>query len=79
MDKKVINFFAHSVVSVIIVCIAVFVCLTIFMGSKTEESIQEVSNTYMAEVNQQIQQKFRAIIGLRLEQEWNMEKSCWKN
>ena len=68
MDKKVINFFAHSVVSVIIVCIAVFVCLTIFMGSKTEESIQEVSNTYMAEVNQQIQQKFRAIIGLRLEQ-----------
>ncbi len=68
MDKKVINFFARSVISVIIICIAVFVCLTIFMGSKTEESIQEVSNTYMAEVNQQIQQKFRSIIGLRLEQ-----------
>lgn len=68
MDKKVINFFAHSVMSVIIVCIAVFVWLTIFMARKTEESIQEVSNTYMAEVNQQIQQKFRAIISLRLEQ-----------
>lgn len=68
MDKKVINFFARSVVSVIIICVAVFVWLTIFMGSKTEESIREVSNTYMAEVNQQIQQKFRAVISLRLEQ-----------
>ena len=68
MDKKVINFFARSVSSVIIICIAVFVWLTIFMSSKTEESIREVSNTYMAEVNQQIQQKFRAVISLRLEQ-----------
>lgn len=68
MDKKVVDFFKRSVISVVIICIAVFAWLTIFMNYKTEESIQEVSNTYMAEVNRQVQQKFRAIINLRLEQ-----------
>ena len=36
--------------------------------SQTEQSIEEISNIYMSEMNQQIQQKFRSIIRLRLDQ-----------
>ncbi len=68
MEKKVISFFARSVAIVIVVCLAVFLWLTIFMSRKTESSIQEISNLYMAEMNRQIQQKFGSIIDLRLEQ-----------
>ena len=68
MEKKVIRFFTRSVAIVIVVCLAVFLWLTIFMSRKTESSIQEISNLYMAEMNRQIQQKFGSIIDLRLEQ-----------
>lgn len=68
MEKKVIKFFGRSVAIVIVVCVAVFIWLTMIMSTKTEDSIQEISNMYMAEMNTQIQQKFRSIISLRLEQ-----------
>ena len=68
MDKKVIRFFRRSIISVILICIAVFFSLTVFMAHKTEQSIEEISNIYMSEMNQQIQQKFRSIIRLRLDQ-----------
>lgn len=68
MDKKVIGFFRRSVISVIIICIAVFFWLTIFMSYRTDQTVEEISNIYMSEMNQQIQQKFRSIIRLRLEQ-----------
>lgn len=38
------------------------------MSYKTEASITEITDIYMAEVSRQIQQKFQSIIGLRLEQ-----------
>ncbi len=68
MEKKVIKFFGRSVAIVIVVCVVVFIWLTMIMSTKTEDSIQEISNMYMAEMNTQIQQKFRSIISLRLEQ-----------
>ncbi len=68
MDKKTIRFFQWSVVSVFIVCIAVFISLTIFMGQKTERAIKNTTDIYMSEMNQQIRQKFTSIINLRLEQ-----------
>lgn len=68
MDKKVIRFFRRSIISVILICIAVFFSLMVFMAHKTEQSIEEISNIYMSEMNQQIQQKFRSIIRLRLDQ-----------
>jgi len=37
-----------------------------FMTSKTEDTIAEVSNIYMSEINNQIQQKFSSILQLRL-------------
>ncbi len=68
MEKNVIRFFRRSVICTIAVCVAVFIWLTIFMSYKTEQSIEEISNIYMEEMNHQIQQKFRSIISLRLEQ-----------
>lgn len=68
MDKKTINFFRGSITSVIVVSIAVFIALTLFMSVKTEESVQEISHSYMSEMSVQVQQKFQSIVELRLDQ-----------
>lgn len=68
MDKKTINFFRGSIISVVIVSIGVFIALTLFMSVKTEESVTEISHTYMSEMSLQVQQKFQSIIDLRLAQ-----------
>ncbi|MDE7339071.1 MAG: response regulator [Lachnospiraceae bacterium] len=68
MDKRTINFFRSSIISVVIVSIGVFIALTLFMSVKTEESVTEISHTYMSEMSLQVQQKFQSIIDLRLSQ-----------
>lgn len=77
MDKKTINFFRGSIISVIIVSIAVFIALTLFMSVKTEESVEEISSSYMSEMSIQVQQKFQSIIELRLSQVSGIIKSTW--
>lgn len=68
MVKNVSKFFIRSVVSIILICVLIFAFLTIFMAYKTEQSIGEISDIYMSEMNHQIQQKFHSIIALRIEQ-----------
>lgn len=68
MDKKVIKLFRRSIIGVFIICIAVFGCMTLIMSYNTEESIEKISNVYMSEMNQQIQQKFQTVTSLQLEQ-----------
>lgn len=68
MEKKTRKLLVWSFFGVIIVCIAVFVWLTVYMSRKTKESVTEVSKIYVSELNKQIQQKFQSIINLRLEQ-----------
>lgn len=68
MDKKIKNFLRYSFIGVIAVCIVVFTCLTMVMSKKTEESIVEISDIYLSEMNIQLRQKFSSIIQLRLEQ-----------
>ncbi len=68
MDKRTLQFFRQSVISVFIVCISVFICLTIFMRWRTERAIKDTTGIYMSEMHQQIRQKFTSIIHLRLEQ-----------
>lgn len=68
VNQKVDKFFKRSISVMIIMCILVFVWLTIFMSRKTEQSAAEISEIYMSEVNKQIQQKFSSIIALRMEQ-----------
>ena len=68
MDKRAVKFIKGSFFCAIAVCVAVLVWMTVFMAGKTRESIVEVSDIYMSEMNEQIQQKFWSIITLRLEQ-----------
>jgi len=68
MDKKTKRFFMRSVISIFLLCIAVFIWLTIYMGRKTEHAIRNTTSIYMSEMSQQIQEKFTAVIDLRLQQ-----------
>ncbi len=68
MDKKIIRFLCLSFFSVMIICIVVFFTLSVFMSNNTEKSIEKISQIYMSEVSEQIQQKFDSIINLRMAQ-----------
>ncbi len=52
----------------VIVCIAIFAVLTVFMSLRTRDSVNEISDIYMSEINGQIQQKFHAITDIRIGQ-----------
>lgn len=68
MDHKIKSFLTRSFLSIIAICIVVFVWMAVFMSYKTKDSIAEVSEIYMSETNIQLRQKFTSIVGLRLEQ-----------
>ncbi len=68
MDKKIIRFLRLSFAVMVIVCIAIFAMLTVFMSLKTRDSVNEISDIYMSEINGQIQQKFHAITDIRIGQ-----------
>jgi len=67
-DKKIKNFFAVSVVSVLIVCTVVFSWTILYMQKQTDNSVEDISEIYMEEVSFQIQQKFSSITDLQLDQ-----------
>lgn len=68
MDKRIKRMLWCSFVGGAIICVVVFVWLMTFMKNKTENTINDVSEIYMTEINVQLQEKFTSIIGLRLEQ-----------
>ncbi|MBO5523324.1 MAG: response regulator [Roseburia sp.] len=68
MDKKENSFFRRSFACVIVVCVVMFVWMTMYLSYRTDKSITKITDIYMAEMSRQIQQKFQSIVGLRLEQ-----------
>ncbi len=68
MNKKILGFFIWRFVCVIIVCVLVISGMVVFLGIKTEETVGNITVSYMSEMSKQIQQKFEAIINLRQEQ-----------
>lgn len=68
MNKNIRKFLKISFSIMLVIYVAVFVFLTLFMSSKTKESISEINETYMSEMNLQLRQKFTSIMDLRLEQ-----------
>ena len=68
MDKKTKRFFTRSVVSIFFLCIGVFLFLTYYMRTRTEHVIKNTTSLYMSEMSLQVQEKFTAIIHLRMEQ-----------
>ena len=68
MEWKVKKFLIVSLIAEFVISICIFYGVTVYLGNKTEESVSEVTEIYMSEINQQLQQKFTSIVELRLEQ-----------
>lgn len=68
MEKNIKKFLRNSFVSVISICIVVFIALVVIMGKRTEKTIDEISQIYMSEMNIQLSQKFTTVVSLRLSQ-----------
>lgn len=65
MDKKIKMFLWTSFMSLMAVCIGLFVVIGIVMGKKNNDAIKEIGEIYMSETATQIQQKFEAVVDLR--------------
>lgn len=68
MEKRKKHLLSVVYAGMMLICVLVFVWLTLFMSSRTEETINEIGDMYMDTMNVQLQQKFETIIELRLEQ-----------
>lgn len=68
MNRNLKRYFTYSIVCAVTVCLIVFIILARFMSGQTKESISDISDIYMSEMNQQLQQKFNSITNLRLSQ-----------
>lgn len=68
MFQKTRRFLVISFSCLILLCIIVFCWVGTTMGQKSEGAINEINQIYMSEMSRQLQQKFNAIINLRMEQ-----------
>ncbi len=68
MADRTRKFLWSSLIGMLLLCITVFFALAVFMNRRTKESIQEISEIYMEELNSQLQEKFSTVIELRLGQ-----------
>lgn len=68
MEKGIKNFLKFSFIILFSILVVIFIWLAFYMSERTEESVNEISDIYMSEMNIQLQQKFSSIIGLRLDQ-----------
>ena len=68
MFKQTKRFLLASVSFLIVLCITIFIWIGIYMNKKSEVAIGDIGKIYMSEMSKQLQQKFDAIIDLRLSQ-----------
>ncbi len=68
MIQKPKKFLLISFTALILLCIGVFSWVALTMSRRSEASISEIGAIYMGEMNRQLQQKFTAIVELRLSQ-----------
>lgn len=66
MKKKTIRFLWSSLLSILVVCVGVFVGMTHYMAKQNEDAMNEVGEMYMSEMSRQLQRHFASIIDLRL-------------
>ena len=68
VEGKTKKFLFTSAVCLVAVCIACFIWLGIFMNEKTQKAINDIGIIYMSEMSKQQQQKFNAIVELKISQ-----------
>ncbi len=68
MFDRTKRFLLASFMGLVLLCIAVFTWVAGDMGQRSEASLSDIGMIYMSEMNKQLQQKFAAVIDLRLSQ-----------
>lgn len=68
MNTKVTRFLVVRFVLMVMVCVVVFFALMQYVSLKTETAVNEITDIYISEINEQIKQKFSAISQLRINQ-----------
>ena len=68
MKRKTKQFLLTSAIGMIILGTIVFLRLSAIMSDKSESTLNNVSETYMSGINEQLQRKFEAVIELNLQQ-----------
>lgn len=68
LKNRTTSFLAVSLALVLILSVALFSFLAIFLNKQSASTIREVSHMYMAGLSDQISRHFETIIGLRLDQ-----------
>lgn len=66
MINKMKKMLLISLACMIALCIVVFICVATVMSQKSQKAINDIGMIYMSEMNKQLQQKFDAVINLRL-------------
>lgn len=68
MKNKINHFLIGSFTAICVVCIVVFVVLSVFLNRENEDSITEIGNIYMASMNDRITKHYGTMTSHRLEQ-----------
>ena len=68
VKKRTIRFLWISLLSLAILCVAVFVWLTKVMVVKSDETLTQVANIYMEEINAQLKRHFDSLVEMQLTQ-----------
>lgn len=75
MKKKNTRFLWISLISILALCVGVFVWITSYMVRESDKAINRVGEIYMQEMNHQLQLHFSSIINLQLSQ---VEGIIWR-
>ncbi len=68
MFKKTKIFLWCSFISLIVLCIIMFLFVSISLSGKSTDAISEIGTLYMTEMSEQIQQKFDVVVDMRIRQ-----------
>ena len=75
MFRQTKQFLLASACGLITLCIAIFLWISVYMSERSGDAISEIGMIYMSEMSRQLQEKFDAIIHLRLSQVEGIVKS----
>ncbi|MBQ9700890.1 MAG: hypothetical protein IJV71_09760, partial [Lachnospiraceae bacterium] len=67
-DSRIKRYLKVSFIFMAIVFVALFIFMGVFLNRATDKVIDSVGRQYMSEISSQLQQKFDAIVTLRMEQ-----------
>ncbi len=68
MRKRINRFLIISISAILLLCVGVFVFLSIFISKTNDQAVNNIGSVYMEGVSQQISKHFQTAMNLQLEQ-----------